>query len=68
MKGSTQRSAKASAGSSDMRGRASSGSKTASNARSAMRQSVRAGADKMSDRRSSAAGTSERGPSRKLRS
>jgi len=68
MKSSVKKTASASSRSSGDRGRAASGSKTASNAKSARRQSERAASNKANDVRSDAGGTAEKSPSGRLRS
>jgi hypothetical protein len=68
MKSSPKKTANASSRSSGDRGRAASGSKTASNARAAKRQSDRAASDKANDIRAPAGGTAETSPSGKRRS
>lgn len=64
----TGKTTKPSSRSSGDRGRAASGTKTASNARSAKRQSDRAVSNKRNDVREPANGTAEKSPGGRLRS
>jgi hypothetical protein len=68
MKASNKKTASASSRSSGDRGRAASGSKTASNAKAARRQSIRSESNKADDVRGPANGVSEKSPNGKLRS
>jgi hypothetical protein len=68
MKASNRKTASASSRSSGDRGRAASGSKTASNAKAARRQSIRSESNKADDVREPATGVSEKASNRKLRS
>ena len=68
MKSSRTKSASASSRSSGDRGRAASGTQSASNARAAQRQSERGASNKSNDIPPPAGGTAEKSPRGKLRS